>query len=99
VRIVGKIAETRVDCFEMQIHDAGGAVTLLGHDHLGATADGDTALHPFLELLGAVLGLFLSVVIFVAVDKEYDVGILLDGAGFAKIGELGPLVLALLDGT
>jgi len=30
-----------------------------------------------------------------AVDEHYDVGVLLDGAGFAKVGELGAALVAL----
>src|SRR3546814_9590672 len=38
-------------------------------------------------------------VILVAVDEHDDVGVLLDRAGLAQVGELRALVLALLDGA
>src|SRR3546814_5156115 len=55
-----------------------------------------------LEDLGVValdrpFGLARCDIIFLAIDEEDDVGVLLDRAGFAKVGELRPLVLALLD--
>ena len=46
---------------------------------------------------GALLRLGALVVVLLAVDEHDDVGVLLDRAGFAQVGELRPLVLALLD--
>ena len=52
---------------------------------------------PLEVLLGAGLGLLVLQVIFLAVDEQHDVGVLLDRAGFAQVGELRPLVVAVLD--
>ncbi len=38
-----------------------------------------------------------NIIVF-AINEHDNIGILLDRAGFAKIGQLGALVLALLDG-
>ena len=63
---------------------AGRAVALLCDDDLGF------ALQVFV----------LAVVVFFAVDEADDVGVLLDGAGFAEVGEHGALVAgALFVGT
>ena len=56
---------------------------MLGEDHLGETLR---------------VGL-LAVVVLVAVDEEDEVGVLLDRAGLAEVGEDRALVLALLDGA
>jgi hypothetical protein len=44
--------------------------------------------------LGAGLRLLVLQVIFLAIDEQHHVGVLLDGAGFAKVGELRALVVA-----
>ena len=46
------------------------------------------------------VGLFaIFIVVIIAVNEHDDVRILLDGAGFAEIGQHGALVLALFIGT
>jgi hypothetical protein len=47
-------------------------------------------------LVGRLLG---GEVIILAVDEQHNVGVLLDRAGLAKVGQLRALVLALLDGA
>ncbi len=77
----------------MQVGGTGRAVTLLGDD------DFRLALHPFqlvppdLMFRRAFFRFGLRQVIFVAVNEHDHVRVLLDGAGFAKVGELGPLVV------
>ena len=51
------------------------------------------------DQLGDTLLVGLLVVVLVAVDEEDEVGVLLDRAGLAQVGEDRPLVLALLDGA
>ena len=61
------------------------------------------ALDPLVELVDrlvlTLLRLGALVIVLLAVDEHDDVGVLLDRAGFAQVGELRPLVLALLDGA
>src|SRR4051812_27427234 len=90
---------------EAHLDLAGGAVALLGDDQFCKAVDPLHVARPFamaVEDLGIValhrlLGLARRDIIFLAEDEEDDIGVLLDRAGFAKIGKLRPLVLALLD--
>ena len=74
-------------------------------DHVGQPPARLVALAPaFIALLVALvtlalalLGLRALLVVLVAVDEHHHVGVLLDRARFTQIGELRPLVLALLD--
>ena len=52
---------------------------------------------PFLMLGGVGAGLLAGEVIFLAVDEEHHVGILLDGAGLSEVGQLRALVVAVFD--
>jgi hypothetical protein len=52
-----------------------------------------------LHLGDALLVGVLGVVILVAVDEHHDVGVLLDRAGVAEVGQDRPLVVAGLDGA
>ena len=47
----------------------------------------------------AMPGLVVGVVIFRAMEQEYQVCILLDRAGFAEVGHAWPAILAVLDGA
>src|ERR687898_793431 len=49
--------------------------------------------------LGDALVIRVRVVVFVAVEEHYHVRVLLYGARIAKVGEQGPLVVALFDGS
>src|SRR5262249_52595139 len=73
----GQVVEAGARGGEAREHLAGGAVALLGDDQLGDA----------LRVGG------LRVVVLVAVDEDDHVGVLLDGARLAQIGELGALVL------
>src|ERR1700704_4309952 len=88
---------------ELQLDLAGGAMALLGDDQLGELVD---SLHVALPLLVALenlgivafdraLGLVRRDIIFLTVDEEDDVGVLLDRARFPEVRKLRPLVLAL----
>ncbi len=61
----------------------------------------DSALHTVSLLadddLGNVLEFGLLVVLDLPVEEQNDVGVLLDASGFAKVAQLGPLVLAPVD--
>src|SRR5690606_22632701 len=46
-----------------------------------------------------LLRLGALVIILLAINEHDDVGVLLDRAGLAQVGELRPLVLALFDGA
>ena len=54
---------------------------------------------PFEVFLGAHLGLLVLEVILLSEHEHHHVGVLLDGAGFAKVRQLRPLVVARLDLT
>src|SRR5919108_4805490 len=78
----GVVVEARVFLLEVQLHGAGGTIALLADDHLGDALDALVRLRvhrPVVELL--------------AINEADDVGVLLDGAGLAQVGELGPPVL------
>ena len=62
---------------------AGGAVALFGDDELrfGALLEGK---------------IFVAFVLARAVDENHEIGILLDGTGFAEVGEKRALVFAAL---
>src|SRR5438093_1727791 len=79
----GVIVEARVLFLEMQLHGAGRAVALLPDDHFRDAFD---------ALVG--FGIDRAVVELLPVDETDDVGVLLDRARLAEIGELRPPVLA-----
>ena len=68
---------------ECEVEFADGAVALLGNNDLGAALE---------------VGVVLLVDLF-AEDKHNNVGVLLDGAGFAEVGELGAMVAAAAFGS
>ncbi len=82
-------------------------MTLLGYDDVGLIVDFFAALHPAVPALveltvvfvGALIGLGTLVIILLAVNEHDDVGVLLDRTGFTQVGELRPLIVALLDGA
>src|SRR5215468_437827 len=100
-----EIGELRHLALEVERHGADRAVALFGDEDVGDVVDLRAvllpALHPLVEFLDSLvrplLGLGALVIVLLAIDEHDDVGILLDRAGFAQIGELWPLVLALLD--
>src|SRR5215218_8323060 len=106
IAFVDSVAELGDAPVKTDSDDAGGAVALLGDDHFrlaGRRGVFGVPLLVFCQLLGLVgrrhVGLDRLEVIILAIDEEHDVGVLLDRAGFTKIGELRPFVLALLDRT
>ncbi len=78
-----QVGELRVALQERELDRVGRAVAVLGEDHLGQ----------------ALLVGLLRVVVLVAVDEHDQVGVLLDRAGLAQVGEDRPLVVPLLDGA
>src|ERR1035438_10184497 len=74
-----RIVETGEARNEVEVNDAGGAVALLFDDDLGLGFVGLAQL-----LVAFVVGL--------AMDESDHVGVLLDGAGLAQVGELGAMV-------
>ncbi len=96
---MGQVAEAGGVGIERQLDDADGAVTLLADDHLGLVLQ---AVHVFLPLqvfFGALARLGAAQVVAFAVHEHDAVGVLLDRARFPQVGQLRPLVLALLDLT
>src|ERR1700690_2076090 len=71
--------KTRVGVAEDEMDAVGGAVALFGDQNLG---------------LGALFGGFIGLESIWAVDEHHDVGVLLDGAGFAEVGKLRAAVFA-----
>ena len=49
--------------------------------------------------VGDVLALSVGIVVVFAVEEHHDIGVLLDGTGFAEVREHWALVRALLYGT
>ena len=78
-----QVGELRVPLEERQLDRAGRPVAVLGEDQLG----------------DALRVRLLAVVVLVAVDEHHEVGVLLDRARLAEVGEHRPLVVALLDGA
>src|SRR3954453_19862033 len=78
-----QVGELGVALLERELLDAGGAAAVLREEQLGDAGG---------------VGLF-RVVVLVAVDEHHQVGVLLDRARLAQVGEDRPLVMALLDGA
>ena len=75
-------------------------MALLADDDLGQVMDLSHLRLPIFVFLGArLLRLQAPEVILMAVNEGDHVGVLFDGPRFAQVGELGPLVVALLDGA
>lgn len=70
---------------EGQVNFTGWTVTLFGHYDLGATFD--------FHALGVVTFQMRQIELR-SIDKHDNVGILLNGPRFTKVGQLGPLVAA-----
>ena len=77
-----QIAEARVRAVPAQTDNARLAVAVFGYNALG------------LILIGLVFLAVLGIVVGRAVEEQHDVGILLDRAGVAQVGKLGPVVRA-----
>src|SRR6185437_15082386 len=82
VSLVGKARELCVLADERDLEVAGRPVAVLGDDHLG-------------DALVAVVGL-VAVVVLLPVEEHHEVGVLLDRARLAQVGEHRPLVVTLL---
>src|SRR5439155_3570127 len=76
------VVEARVFLFEVQLHRPRRAIALLADDHFGEALDALVRLgvdRPVVELL--------------PVDEADDIGVLLDGARLAEVGELRAAML------
>src|SRR3546814_89298 len=90
-----EVAEPRGVAVEGELPRADRAVALLGDDHLGFAIGALAAFLPALQalvelvvVLAVALGRLGALnVILVAVDEHDDVGVLLDRAGLAQVGE------------
>jgi hypothetical protein len=80
----GEVVEAGEDVPELQLHGAGGAISVFGDDDLRDPP------HP---VLGVV------VIDFIAVNEDDEVGVLLNGAGFTKVTHHGPFVGSGFDPT
>src|SRR5581483_10799490 len=94
LRQIGEAGEV---ILEEQLDGAGRAVALLADDRLGDAVDLLHLLLPLLVFHGAGARLLVLQVVLLAEDEEHHVGVLLDRARLAQIGELRALVLAVLD--
>src|ERR1017187_3768318 len=83
VALRGEVFEARRGVFEGQLDEAGRAVALFGYDDFGDAFE---------------VGIVLFVDLF-AEDEGHDVGVLLDGAGFAQVGELRTMVASAAFGS
>src|SRR5271166_3974642 len=78
-----QVLEARGRVLEGQLDEAGGTVALFGDDEFGDAFE---------------VGIVLLVDLF-AEDEGHDVGVLLDGAGFAQVGELWTMVASAAFGS
>src|SRR5665213_3327040 len=78
-----QVFEARVFADERQLHHAYGTVALLADDDLR-------------DALRIRRRRILILIDIVAIDEGDDVGVLLEGAGLSKVGELWPVVSARL---
>src|SRR5918994_2072265 len=100
-----EIAEAAARSFERQADRTDRAIALLRDDHVRDPLARFVALPPALiTLLKALValvrtlpGLGALLIVLVAVYEHDHVGVLLDRAGLAQVGQLRTLVLALLD--
>src|SRR5579864_808873 len=99
------ITELRGFPFESQPHSSYRSVALLRDNYLREPLSRGASLLPLLMLVVEFLIVFTCLrggfrapkIVFLTKDKHDDVGILLDRAGFAQIGQLRAFVLALLN--
>src|ERR1035441_8511247 len=83
ITFCGQILKPRRGVLEGQLDEAGGAVALFGDDEFGDAFE---------------VGIVLFVDLF-AEDEGHDVGVLLDGSGFAQVGELRTMVASAAFGS
>ena len=92
-----QIAETGNIGFELKIHSPDRPVPLLADDDFGPAADKLHFRHPLLEFGRTFSRLCTFNIVLFAVHEHDHVGVLFDGARFAQVRELRPLVLAVLN--
>src|SRR5687767_3881850 len=84
---VSEVLEARVFLHERELDGAGRTVALLSHDDFGYAFH----LRIRLPVVGAVL--------LLAEDEHDEVGVLLERAGLAQVGELRPVIGSRLGGA
>ncbi len=90
---VGQIGEAGKFRLERQLHGAGRSVTLLGDDDVGCAFHLVEQGFPFRVFrIGRIAWLHVLDVIFFTEHEQHHVGVLLDRAGFAKVGKLRTFV-------
>ena len=72
-------------------------MALLADDDFGDAVHLVHQVLPFLMFAGVGAGFFPREIIFLAVDEEHHVGVLLDGAGFAQVGQLRAFVVTVFN--
>src|SRR5690606_37856769 len=82
---------------EIQLHSASRPVTLFADNDLGATMRSLAVCLPFEVRLRAFLGFLVLEVVFLSIDEQHHIGVLLNGPGIAQVRELRALVLAAFD--
>src|SRR3981189_1930450 len=97
--VLCEVAEPRELALELQFNRSRRSMALLG-DNDFSLAKSEIHFHPpFFMLRRAHLGFFVLQIIFLAVDEQHDVGVLLDRTGFAQVRQLRMLVVAAFDLT
>ena len=74
-------------------------MAVLFHQHFGAVGGAFQLFHPLGVFGAAGFGLARFQIIFLAIDEHHHVGVLFDRAGFAKVGQNRPLVIAGVNAT
>lgn len=82
---VDKIGKARELALKRQIHGAGRAMSLLADDDFGLAPRCRKLNFPFHVSIGAGRRLSILQIIFFAIDKEYDVGVLFNRPGLAEV--------------
>src|SRR6266567_4607437 len=95
VTILREVAEPRKLALELHIHGACGTVALLADNDFGLAVRTIHVRLPVRVFRRAGAWLLVLQVVFLAVHEDHDVGILFDRAGFAKVGQLRTLVVAI----
>src|SRR6185312_11035624 len=89
-----QIGEAREAVIKIKIDLVGRAVAVLFHQHFRPSMGAFAFLQPFGVIGRRGIGFARFQVIFLAIDEHHHVGVLLDRAGFAQIGQYRPLVVA-----
>ena len=97
VVVFNEVTESRVLPLELQRHRTRRSMALLGDDDLGLAVRELHVEFPLLVLGRTGLGLLVLQIVFLAIHEQHHVRVLLDRAGFAQVGQLRMLVVAIFD--